>query len=475
MSKLLKNMEIDFLEKSVSDLMNRLGAGNAHPGSGSAAAFQGMVSAQMISTVLTITANSKAPHLYTHCIGEVLYFQDQIEKRIYPELARLFQKDSDQFEQTIATRKARDAEKDPINLNYLRRRALAELKVCIEIPFEIAGLCAELAEIASYVFDNCVKKARGDSHVGLSGALSAMAGCISIIRLNVLSFSSDEYYYTKDVVDQVDALEQRYQILNAATDAKIKILNDEFQDKIPLFAGINKLMTEYRSKSNINTEQCARDLQNLIWENRQLIWKKNTPVSLLEILKPEAILKQVMGYDCFFSEKFGVPAEDDSIIEVAGVIDQPNKLVAISTIYSKETQNFTAAHELAHALLHEQPVLHRDNPQDRAGQRNTGDYTEYEADKFATFFLMPEKLVLQAFFNIFQENYFEITEETSFRFGGKTIQDIRRICKNRRALSSMLSNVESYNGRFFMSLTQTFGVSTTAMAIRLEELGLVRY
>lgn len=468
-------MEIDFLESSVNDLMNKLGAGNAHPGSGSAAAFQGMVSAKMISTVLTLTANSKSPHLYAHCIKEILYYQEQIEKRIYPALAELFQKDSDQFEITIATRKERDEAMEEATINYLRRRALEELKVCIIIPFDIAELCAELAEIASFVFDNCVKKARGDSQVGLSGALSALAGCISIIRLNVLSFNSDEYNYTKTVVDEVNTLKKRYEELSIIADSKIKILEDEFQSKIPLFEGITVLLAKYRGSKNIDLEQCSRDLQNLIWNNRSLIWKKSIPQNTLEILKPETILKQVLGYDCFFSEEYGVPTGDDGVIEVAGVIDQPNKLVAISTIFPKEVQNFTAAHELGHAILHIQPILHRDNPLDRARQRSDSDLTEHEADKFATYFLMPKKIVEEVFFRIFESMQLKIDDNTAFKFGGKSVRNLREECKNKRELSKKIAALESYDGKFFVSLAKTFGVSTTAMAIRLEELGLISY
>ena len=467
-------MEKDFLENTVNHLMTKLGAGNAHPGSGSAAALQGMVSAKMISTVLTLTANSKSSYLYAEYIGEIVYFQEDIENRIYPALADLFQKDSDQFEITIATRKERDAAKDEATLNYLRRRALEELKECIIIPFDIANLCVELAEIADFVFDNCVKKARGDSQVGLSGALSALAGCISIIRLNVLSFNSDEYNYTKSVVNEVDNLEEKYQMLSKLADSKIKVLQEEFQSKIPLFDGITVLFSKYRGVKKIDLEQCARDLQNLIWDNRHLIWKKNKPESRFEILKPESVIKQVLGYDCFFSEKYGVPTGDGGVIEVAGVIDQPNKLVAISTIYSKEVQNFTAAHELGHAILHNQPILHRDNnPLDRAGKRKDGDYTEYEADKFATFFLMPKKLVQEAFFSIYQSSHFQITDDSAFKFNGKTARELRNECKDKRGLARKLANSESYAGKYFQSLSKTFGVSITAMAIRLEELGLV--
>jgi hypothetical protein len=128
--------------------------------------------------------------------------------------------------------------------------------------------------MAAYVFDYGFKSARGDSQVGLSGAVSSIAGCIAIIRLNVLSFNSDEYQYTKDVVNEVNNLEKEYRILNKLANSKIDILRDEFDKKIPLFEGINKLINDCRADNGENIEKHVRQLQNLIWSNRHLLWKK---------------------------------------------------------------------------------------------------------------------------------------------------------------------------------------------------------
>jgi Zn-dependent peptidase ImmA (M78 family)/formiminotetrahydrofolate cyclodeaminase len=465
-------MDIELLENSVNELFNQFGAGDSHPGSGSAAALQGMLSAKMISTVITITANSKFPHLYAHCINELLYFQEEIEKRIYPALADLFQKDSDQFKLTIETRRKRDAETDVVQKNSLRRQALADLKVCIAIPFKIADLCIELANMSSFVFENGVGKARGDSQVGLSGAVSALAGCISIIRLNVLSYTSDEYNYTKSVIDEVENLNATFQKLNELAIEKIKVLDEEFKSRIPLFEGITVLLDKYRGASKPNLEQCVRDLQNLIWKNRHLIWKKNIPETELDILRPKIIFEKALGYDCVFDEQFGVP-DNGVVIEVAGVIDQPSKFVGVSTIFRKEIQNFTVAHELGHAILHDQSILHRDTPTDRTRRFNSGDFTEYEADKFAAFFLMPRKLVKLEFQKIFKSQTFIMNDDSAFQFGGKSVNDIRKECKNLRGLTRKLASTEFFGQNNYTSLATLFGVSVEAMAIRLEELNLV--
>lgn len=464
----------DLLNKTVNELMEKFGAGNHKPGSGSAAAFQGMVSAKLISTVISLTADEKRKHLYSSTIDQHLDYYELIEKKIYPKLSELFISDSIQFDKTINSRIARDIEKDEFIKNQLRRQALEELKVSIEIPFEIASLCKELADIAAFVFDNGFKAARGDSQVGLSGSVSAISGCIAIIRLNVLSFSSDEYQYTKDVVNQVNDLEIDYKNLSVIVDDKIQILKDEFDKKIPLFEGMNKLITKYKASTNTDIEKCVREIQILIWDNKHLIWKKNIPNSNLEILKPEIIFKQVMGYDYVSTASYGVSTEDNTI-EVAGIIDQPNKIVAISNTFPENVKMFTAAHELGHAILHKQSILHRDIPVEHLGHRVKRDKVELDADKFATFFLMPTKWVKTEFGNRFGNDIFEIDENTAFSFGGRNISEIKNECKNIRGLSRKLSSTEIYDGKNFISLFKLFNVSIEAMAIRLEELKLLKY
>ncbi|PWI31549.1 methenyltetrahydrofolate cyclohydrolase [Flavobacteriaceae bacterium LYZ1037] len=469
-------MEVNLLEKTVNEIMEKFGAGNHKPGSGSAAAFQGMISAKLISTVISLCADEKRVKRFSHCIDELLDYQNQIEKRIYPRLADLFQYDSDQFDKTIKLRSERDEEKDEVKKNQLRREALEELKISIATPFQIANLCKEVTQIGEFVFDNGFKSARGDSQVGISGAVSAIAGCIAIIRLNVLSFNSDEIEYLNKVVSRVEELSEVYEKLNKVAYSKIVILKEEYERKIPLFEGVNGIIQKYRETKKPELENCARDLQNLVWKNRELIWTVNVPKSELDILKPEIILKKVLGYDYFSSAKYAVPNEEGDAIEVAGVIDQPNKLVMISNNYSKEVRNFTTAHELAHAILHNQPILHRDDLAiEYSGQRKLKNTEEIQADKFASYFLMPKALVIKEFEKNFSINKFVLNEETAFMFGGKSLGDIRSECKSLRELSRKLARSISFNGNRFESLAKKFKVSTEAMAIRLEELDVVFY
>ena len=277
------------------------------------------------------------------------------------------------------------------------------------------------------------------------------------------------------MVSRVNDLDSDYKKLNKLAEAKMEILNQEFKSKIPLFEGINNLIKKYKGKTNPNIEECVSELQNLIWENRYLIWKKNMPQNHLEILKPNILFKKTLGYDYFSSGKYGVPVEKDEIVEVAGVIDQPNKLVMISDKFPSEVQNFTAAHELGHSILHEQSILHRDIPIDSIENDRSYNKIEKEADKFASFFLMPTKLLKKEFKINFLSEIFELDEGSAFNFGGKSLPDIKKECKTLRQLTRKLASSKSFSGNRFDSLSNKFGVSVEAMAIRLEELNLVKY
>lgn len=464
---------MNLLEKTVAELLDKFGEGNHKPGSGSAAAFQGMVASKLISTVIILTAEEKRRIYYNDCLPTLLGFQEKIEKEIFPQLSELFHLDSAQFDKTIQLRIARNAATDITDKNQLRRQALEELKGAIDIPLKIAALCVELAEMSAYVFDYGFKAARGDSQVGLSGAVSALAGCIAIIRLNVLSYNSDEYQFVKSVLVEVDKLEQEYQKLKLIAELKINILKEEFDRKIPLFDGIHIILNKYKGKKNINVEECVRELQNLVWKNRNVIWKTNPPDKLLDILKPADVLRQCLGYDYFLTGKFGVPEESGEVTEVGGLIDQNNKFVAVSKKFSEQTQRFTAAHELAHAILHQQSIMHRDLPTDCSGKRKTRDKQELEADKFASFFLMPTKQVCEVFFKIYSLPKFSLNEDTAFKFGGRSVSELKAECKSLRGLSKKLASATIYNGQSFLSMAEIFDVSVEAMAIRIEELDLV--
>ncbi len=222
--------------------------------------------------------------------------------------------------------------------------------------------------------------------------------------------------------------------------------------------------------SGIEIERTARNIQNVIWKHRKSFWPNGVPANPIDMLDPILALNSI-GYHADFADTLGEFHSDGKLVEVAGTIDNHLKKVRISRRFADNISRFTAAHELGHALLHNAVGLHRDKPLD--GAKITREPTEFEADKFATYFLMPRNLVHSTFKRFFLTDKFLLNEETAFALDLSDYETIKNKYKNLRQLSRMLASTEYYNGLRFISLASQFKVSTEAMAIRLEELELV--
>ena len=179
-----------------------------------------------------------------------------------------------------------------------------------------------------------------------------------------------------------------------------------------------------------------------------------------------------IGYECDIQETLGQFYSNGKLVEVAATIDNSAKKVNLAHRFSKEVRKFTAAHELGHALLHKAVELHRDKAIDGAMVSRVG--VEFEADKFATYFLMPEKLVRSIFKRIFLTDEFDLDETAALALGISDYGLAKKKFSTTRELSKALARAERFNGVHFNSLANIFGVSIEAMAIRIEELKLVK-
>lgn len=222
--------------------------------------------------------------------------------------------------------------------------------------------------------------------------------------------------------------------------------------------------------SSVSIEKAAIDLQRQIWRSRHAIWPDAVPSNPIDMLDPGVALG-LIGYDFSINETLGHYSRNGKQIEVAGTIDDSLKQVRISRRFPHDVQNFTAAHELGHAFLHEARRLHRDKPLNGATQSR--ERIEFEADKFASCFLMPEKLIRVIFRRIFTTEHFFLDEETTFALARGSSLELKNHHKGLRGLCRILASTESFNGLRFISLASQFKVSSEAMAIRLEELDLV--
>lgn len=225
--------------------------------------------------------------------------------------------------------------------------------------------------------------------------------------------------------------------------------------------------------SDREIELIARNLQNEMWRHQLDLFPDRQILNPVDIIDPIVALASI-GYRTGWSDSLGEYSIEGESVEVAGTIDRSAQVVRISRRFSPEIRNFTAAHELAHAMLHEGVGLHRDRALDGTLERITRESTEREADKFATYFLMPEKYVRIAFERVFKTQKFVLNEETAFALNSD-LDTLRSKCKTKRDLSRLLAGATRYDGTPFRSLSEQFHVSIGAMAIRLEELRLIAH
>jgi Zn-dependent peptidase ImmA (M78 family) len=161
--------------------------------------------------------------------------------------------------------------------------------------------------------------------------------------------------------------------------------------------------------------------------------------------------------------------------EAAGLWQRDRSTILVSARYPYQTQRWTAAHELGHYILHPHVgdrTLHRELPLD--APRGSRPPLEREADYFAACLLMPRKAVITEFDARFGTKHpLALTQTVAWHLK----LDERFLFSQPPGsllFATAVAKAQHYDRhRFNGSLAQFFGVSATAMAIRLEELGLV--
>ena len=217
-------------------------------------------------------------------------------------------------------------------------------------------------------------------------------------------------------------------------------------------------------------ERLAREQHQQIWSKRAILFADHATRRPIDMIDPIIVL-ELLGYEVETHGALGSMANSDRhASKVAGLIDKTSRKVLLSSGFPIPVRNFTAAHELGHAVMHDFRGMHRDRATD--GSLSSRDGVEREADIFASMFLMPRRLVKQEFEARFGRSPFPWNEETRFALGGSLPYE-RWEPASTRALAQLLSSAAGFNGMNFIPLFKLFRVSEWAMAIRLEELQLV--
>jgi IrrE N-terminal-like domain len=219
-------------------------------------------------------------------------------------------------------------------------------------------------------------------------------------------------------------------------------------------------------KSSI--EEQARKVQFEVWSQRAILW--NTPPSVPAMFEP-MVVARVLGLEYELRDRIG--AVDSKNGEAAGILNRRRETISISTAFGYPTQRFTAAHEIAHFVLHPSigdVIEHRDRPIfEMVGGRPQH---EADADYFAACLLVPRKTLVEEFEKRFgTRKPLPYTTTVGFHVG-LSLQDFGT-GRDRLQFAKALARSQSFDSHRFLSLADYFKVSTSTLAIRLWECGLV--
>lgn len=212
----------NFLELSAQDLLAEFGKGNHIPGSGSAAAFSGLMAIELMKTVLQLSIEKKAYELFK--IEFELLLSNLIDTS-KPKFVEYFNEDNRIFHKVSFYRRARDKALIDEEKNKYKELSAELLKEATDIPLEMCRSALDLIPIAISIFDNGFKSARGDSGVAISYLLSCAQGALFIVFLNLKSFSKSRWKEER----MVKALELNKILLRFQREAysKVTSLYDE--------------------------------------------------------------------------------------------------------------------------------------------------------------------------------------------------------------------------------------------------------
>jgi formiminotetrahydrofolate cyclodeaminase len=210
------------IELPTAVLLDKFGAGGHKPGSGSAAALMGLLSAKLVVTVASLSLQRLA---YRKDHAKIQFVMDSVEQQLEPRLKELFEHDAVVFDQVIKSRMARDNDIDEKEKRRLAHMALEKLKEATDIPFDICGICFRLIDHGIAMFDMGFKAARGDTGAAISAAVAGAMASIFVINLNLRSFRGSEW--AKERRKRCDELHEVLESKQLAAFKRVMTLREE--------------------------------------------------------------------------------------------------------------------------------------------------------------------------------------------------------------------------------------------------------
>jgi hypothetical protein len=165
---------------------------------------------------------------------------------------------------------------------------------------------------------------------------------------------------------------------------------------------------------------------------------------------------------------------------VIGELDRRRSVVRVSEDFGRRARRFTIAHEIAHHQLHDRLLHHRDAPTSVLGMDFERSPLETEANDYAAELLMPEQGFTTAYYARFGEPLVlrQLTDTQIYRLGrlanGRELSPEEFEKRGLPYFAEVAAACAFDATSGYPSLRDAFDVTTSAAAIRLRSLGLVR-
>lgn len=454
----------NLFDLTVRELLEKFGAGSHKPGSGSAAAFQGILAIELLKTVISITTSDRHKKKYEDHLSQHLENLELLN-RYAKELEELFHEDALVFDKAIKARETRNQEPNALKKHLLARDAIEALEQCCSIPFKIAEIAFRVHKIGLFTFENGFKSARGDSAVGIRTAISTMEGAKSILDLNLQDCIHEEW--AKAYISRVEKLGKAIVDIRLKADQTTAVLSKTLFAKQAKRNKVIKCIKPAKESphSRRTVEKVITELVGLTQKNQKDSDCTADEINLNSIAKS-------LGYK-LIEQDLGDQISSTGSYRIGGSIDPNMRLIQVNDQLSPEQQRFTFAHELGHAVLHPGIAAHRDIPIDHERASTSRVPIERQADQFAALLLMPRDKLIVQFQARFGPNPLRLDESSAGLLGLGSIGEARKKAADTRRFARVVAAANLFGPQPFPSLAQDFKVSVEAMAIRLEELRLV--
>jgi len=209
----------NYLSKSATELLDDFGAGQASPGSGSAAALMGLLSAKLITTVCQVTTRNSEKKA-----DKFALLERQVESLV-PRLKELFEKDADEFHEIVEAMKANKLLVDKDAKSKSRREINDKLEVATDNIFEIIDACFELISHGVVAFDLGSKHVRGDSGAAISSGIAAVSSGLFVATLNMKTIGNR--VYARENIVRCKVYRERLEELQASAFGRVISLDKE--------------------------------------------------------------------------------------------------------------------------------------------------------------------------------------------------------------------------------------------------------